>query len=74
MSGAAFVERITFEEGTTEAMKERRIRKETQKQMKRRKLTVGYHHGKLNPLPPNWKYPKVNLVQLIHMWLLHLGI
>lgn len=55
-------------------MKERRIRKETQKQMKLQKLTVGYHHGKLNPLLPNWKYPKVNLVKLIHMWLLHLGI
>lgn len=41
---------ITFEEGITEAMKEKRMSKETQKQMKHRKLTVGYHHGKLNPL------------------------
>ena len=61
---------ITFEDGTTEAMKERRICKETQQQMRRRKLTVGYHHGKLNPLPPRWNYPKMNIVQLIHMWLM----
>jgi hypothetical protein len=62
---------ITFEEqGTTEAMKEKIIRRQTQQQMKHRKLTVGYHHGRLNPLPQNWKYPKINLVQLIHMWLM----
>ena len=44
--------------------------KETQKQMKHWKLTVGYHHGKLTPLSLNWKYPKMNLVQLIQMWLM----
>lgn len=47
---------ITFEECTTEAMKQKIIHKQTQQQMKRRKLTVGYHHGRFNPLPPNWKY------------------
>ena len=34
---------ITFEECTTEAMKQKIIHKQTQQQMKRRKLTVGYH-------------------------------
>jgi hypothetical protein len=51
-------------------MKEKIIRRQTQQQMKRRKLTVGYHYGRLSPLPLNWKSPKMNFVQMIHMWLM----
>jgi hypothetical protein len=39
----------------------------TSKQLKARQYTVGLHHGKLNPLPPNWSYPKgITLIQLIN--------
>ena len=48
----------------------RAIRKETKRQLKKRKLTVGFHHGMLNPLPPTWVYPKMNCIQLINLWLL----
>ena len=37
------------------------VRHKTSKQMKSCTLTMGYHHGKLNKFPSNWKYPKVVL-------------
>ena len=42
-------------------------RERTKKQLKTRQYTVGFHHGKLNPLPSNWRYPKgLTLIQLIN--------
>ena len=36
-----------------------------------RKLKVGYHHGKFNPLPASWRYPPgLTLIQLINLWLI----
>ncbi len=61
---------ITFEESLTAAQQDsaRKSRvAETRRQLKRKKLTVGFHHGKLTALPASWKYPKMNLVQLIHL-------
>ncbi len=42
------------DEGTIDQM----VGQRTSKQLKGRQYTVGLHHGKLNPLPPNWTYPK----------------
>lgn len=38
--------------------------------MKKRKFTIGFHHGKLNPLPANFQFPKMTAHQLIINWLL----
>ena len=47
---------------------ERRRRSTAKKIMSKRKLTMGYHHGKLQVLPPLWKFPKMNAKQLIANW------
>jgi hypothetical protein len=61
---------ITFDErAPTEEVNRTRITK-TCRQLKHRKLTVGLHHGKLNMLPANWRYPNMTLVQLIHLYLM----
>ena len=39
---------------------------ETRMQLKHRKLTVAYHISMLNVLTASWKYPGMNLIQLIH--------
>ena len=40
-------------------------------QLQARQYTVGLHHGKLNPLPSDWCYPKgLTLIQLINLWLI----
>ena len=42
--------------------------KKTSKQMKICTLTMGYHHGKLNPLPPTWKYTNgCTVIQLMKL-------
>ena len=47
------------------------IRDITTQQLKKRKLTVGLHHGKLNPLPSTWKFSKVlTMINLINMWII----
>ena len=47
------------------------IREKTATQIKKRKLTVGWHHGKLNPLPSTWEFPKnTTLINMMNMWLL----
>ena len=38
--------------------------------IKKRRFTVGYHHNKLNVLPPNFEFPSMNVEQLINCWLL----
>ncbi len=58
---------ITFHEPQPPDVIERAIRKETKRQLKKRKLTVGFHHGMLNPLPPTWVYSKMNCIQLINL-------
>ena len=43
----------------------------SKKQLKLGKYTVGLHHGRLNPLPSEWRYPKgLTLIQLINLWLI----
>ena len=40
-------------------------------QVKERKLTFGWHHGKLNPLPSTGEFPKnMTLINMMNMWLL----
>ena len=51
--------------------RDRIVRQKTSKQMKSRTFTIGYHHGKLNPLPSTWKYPNsCTIIQLIDLWLI----
>lgn len=46
-------------------------RERTRKQLKERKITIGWHHGRMNPLPADWQYPNgVTLIQLINLWLI----
>ena len=53
------------------AARDRIVRETTAEQMKRRPLSLGYHHGKLNPLPSSWQIPTgCTVIQLVNMWLL----
>ena len=46
------------------------IQRRTNEQLAARTITVGFHHGHLNPLPSSWKYPKhLTVIQLINLWL-----
>ena len=45
-----------------------RARNTSSESVKRRKLKVGYHHGKLNPLPKNWKFSSMTSLMLIQNW------
>ena len=47
---------------------EQRARAKTKNIMKKRQLTMGYHHGKLQVLPPRWQFPKMNAKQLMDNW------
>ena len=33
-----------------------------------RRLRMGYHHGRLQVLPPTWTFPKMNVQQLVSNW------
>ena len=47
------------------------IRDITTQQLKKRKLTVGLHHGKLKPLPSTWEFAKgLTMINLVNMWLM----
>ena len=47
------------------------IQERTACQLKERQYTIGWHHGKLNPLPSSWHYLKcLTLIQLINLWLI----
>ena len=35
---------------------------------KKRKLTVGFHHGRLQVVPVYWKFPNMTIKQLIDNW------
>ena len=51
--------------------RDRIVRQKTSKQMKSHTFTMGYHHGKLDPLPSTWKYPNgCNVIQLLNLWLI----
>ena len=43
-------------------------------QMEICKLTVGFHHGLLNHLPLMWKYPHMNMIKMITMYLMALKV
>lgn len=46
------------------------VRQQTSDQLKRQTLTMGYHHGRCNPLPSTWRYPKgATVIQLMNLWL-----
>lgn len=49
-------------------IKLQKARKSASKVVKKRKLTVGYHHGTLNPLPSNWKFTSMPVLMLIQNW------
>ena len=50
---------------------DRIVRQKTSKQMKICTLNMGYHHGKLNPLPSTWQYPNgCTVIQLMNLWLI----
>ena len=39
--------------------------------MKSHTLNMGYHNGKLNPLPSTWKYTNgCTMIQLMNLWLI----
>ena len=38
--------------------------------VKKRKLTMGSHHGLLTPLPSDWEFPSMTWSQLIENWFL----
>ena len=43
----------------------------TTQQLKKIKLTVGLHHGKLNTFPITWEFPKgFTMTNLMNMWLM----
>ena len=47
------------------------IRDRMTQQLKKQKLTVGLHQGKLNPLPITWEFPKgFTVINLMNMWLM----
>ncbi len=35
------------------------VRLQTAKQLKERQYSIGWHHGRMNPLPSSWQYPAV---------------
>jgi hypothetical protein len=63
---------LTFEEGgevTQQEVREATIRIKTTQQLKQLTITVGFHHGHLNPLPASWRYPKgMNMIQMITLY------
>ena len=45
------------------------IQDRTTQKLKKQKLTVGFHHGKLNPLPSTWEFPKgITMINMMDMW------
>jgi hypothetical protein len=53
-----------------------RIRRNAEKSkaaLKRRKMKIGYHHGRIQVLPVHWDFPQMTLRQLAENWLIHSG-
>ena len=54
---------------TAEKQELNRIENEARlKTMNNRKFFMGFHHGNLNPLPPDFKWPPMTMQQLIIRW------
>ena len=47
---------------------ERKKISEAKLKLKKRKLTVGFHHGRLQVVPVYWTFPKMTIKQLIDNW------
>ena len=48
--------------------RDRIVRQKTSKHMKSCTLTMGYHHGKLNPFPSTWQYPNgCTVIQVMNL-------
>ena len=66
---------ITFESQTakvTEQVRQATVRAKTKEQLGKRFVKVGNVHGKWNPLPASFRYPKsMTLTQLTTLW--HMG-
>ena len=61
---------LTFESEQRSAIQQQvrdaAVRAKAKEQLGKPTMTVGYHHGHLNPLPSSWHYPeKMNMVQMI---------
>ena len=54
---------------TEQALKSREEHKNSIAIMKKRKLKVGFHHGKLTILPVNFSFPRMTMNQLVLNWL-----
>jgi hypothetical protein len=68
-----YVVEISFEESNIEQNNRasRLANDAAKRQMKKRKVSVGYHHGVLTTLPQTMvEYPAMNLQQLMSMWLM----
>ena len=51
-------------------LRQKRKREVRLEQTKKRKFTVGYHHGKLNILPYTYQFPPMTFSQMILNWFL----
>lgn len=51
-------------------IKRKRVRERAEESVNKRIFTVGFHHGAMNPLPPNYIFPSMTLSQLITNWCL----
>ncbi|KAL7550473.1 LOW QUALITY PROTEIN: hypothetical protein ACHAWF_014863 [Thalassiosira exigua] len=47
---------------------EQKAQRAASAQLKKRRLKVGFHHGKLNPLPKQWKYSSMTSLQVVQSW------
>ena len=54
---------------TEKEMKTREHREKSTELVKKRKLKVGFHHGKLTILPPDFVWPKMTTQQLVINWM-----
>ena len=52
------------------AVRDRIVRQKTEEQMQNRPFTMGFHHGSINPLPSTSKYPNMNILTLVTLWLM----
>lgn len=58
------------ESAEEQSLRLKRNLEQSSRVVKKRKLTIGYHHGKLCMLPPHWDFPSMNTKQLFESWLL----
>ena len=66
------IDPINYNDLTVEerAAKQKEYNDKTKEIVKKRKFTVGFHHGKLSPLPATFKWPKMTTFQLCVNWLI----